>query len=385
MISVISIFIIIVLAVVVRQIEPTPAQPLLFREFYGQESAIADFDLGWYDIMNRPQSLPSIAEGGFDAVMPYGGSSTEMIDNYLEAAEKADVKVLFAVNPSQRQIEAGNVLPLKQKIRRYRDNKQIYAWYIADEPDFNKISPKYLEQVYQMVKAEDPTRKIAIAFNSNPHLINKYRQAFDILMYDKYPCKSGTTEFETSKGVNLEFTRKRFQQLGDYAQVNNKEYIPIIQAFGLAKDPLKIRRFCTAGESRYLIYTSILAQADSLFFWAHFASNPKWINSVLTPLIDELKGYLTTIKHQPQGGEVFPDYPEIQARIYQQPNTQEYLLIAVNHSNQTVGTSLRVRPKIRTNSAQVLTENRRVNFSRQLIRDTFTPYQVHVYRLFASG
>ena len=377
----------VLLGIVLGQVKPVPAQPDLFRQFYGEESETNDFQIGWYDIMNRPQSLPKIAQGGFDSVMPYGGSSEQMIDTYLDAAQKANVKVLFAVNPSLKQIEAGDIVSLQQKIRRYKNNQQIYAWYIADEPAFNKVPPQYLETVYRVVKAEDPTRPVAIAFNSNPHLINKYRQAFDILMYDKYPCKTGTEEFETSKGVNLDFTRKRFQQLGDYAQANNKQYIPIIQAFGQPKDPMKIRRFCTQGESRYLIYTSILAQADSLFFWAHFASNPTWINSVLTPLVNELKTYLPAIQQQSIVGKVLPDHSEIQARLYQQPNSQNYLLIAVNHGNQLIDTNLRVRPRIRANFnlAQVMTEERRVSFSRQLIRDTFKPYQVHVYQLSASS
>ena len=337
--------------------------------------------------MNRPKTPATIAQTGFNFVIPYGGSNLQMIDNYLNAARTANVKLFLPINPNLEKAKIGDVTAIKQKVRRFKDDRAIYGWYIADEPDFKRISPQSLESVYQAVKSEDPDRPIAIAFNSNAYLINKYRNAFDILMYDKYPCNDGYDEFSDRKGkniVNIDFARRRFQQLGDYAKANDKQYFPILQAFGHTHDPMNVRRFCTQAEQRYLIYTSVLSGADGLFFWAHFASETSWINSVLQPLVDELATYLPAIYHKPQFCRVWTDRLDVQGCLYQQPNSNEYVLIAAHHGKDTVAANLKIRKYISANFAEVAGEKRSLSFQNRTLTDTFNPYEVHIYRLSES-
>lgn len=340
----------------------------------------ADFPLGWYDIMNRPQTPEAISQQDFNILMPYGGSSYQMISTYLDAAAAAGVKIMLPVNPNLEQVKAGDVAQIKEKIRTFKNHPAIYGWYIADEPDLRQTPAKLLVSVYQAVKEEDPTRPIAIAFNTNLSRIKKYADAYDILMYDKYPCLEGYPEFSSSPPyVNIDFLGERIPQIGNYAKNNNKLFFPIVQAFGKRHR----KRFCSGAEMKYLIYMSLLSGADGLFFYAYHRTEQSWLDSILLPLTEELHTYLPTVKNKPLSCQIKSDQLTVQGCLYQNPNTKEYILIAINHSKSKVRASIRLDPKMSITSARLLGENRYISGISENLQDIFSPYGVHIYKLYS--
>ena len=45
---------------------------------------------------------------------------------------------------------------LLSEIKSFRDHPALLSWYIADEPNGNNISPEQLEEIYLIIKENDP-------------------------------------------------------------------------------------------------------------------------------------------------------------------------------------------------------------------------------------
>ena len=130
-----------------------------------------------------------------------------------------------------------------------------------------------------------------------------------------------------------------------------------------------------------MVYSAILAQADGLFFWTHYRSQQRWINSVLTPIVKELKNYLPTITSSNLNHQLVTDNPHIQAVLYQDLLTQNSLIIAINHSSKKLQTAIAIKQNIKANSAQVINSEKSININQGLLTNTFEPYAVQIYQL----
>ena len=76
---------------------------------------------------------------------------------------------------------------LINEINSFKDHPALLAWYIADEPNGNKISPDSLVKIYKLIKEIDPWHPVSVVFMA-PFLSSvKYADAMDIVMADPYP------------------------------------------------------------------------------------------------------------------------------------------------------------------------------------------------------
>jgi hypothetical protein len=76
---------------------------------------------------------------------------------------------------------------LINEINTFKDHPALLAWYIADEPNGNKISPDSLVKIYNLIKEIDPWHPVSVVFMA-PFLSSvKYADAMDIVMADPYP------------------------------------------------------------------------------------------------------------------------------------------------------------------------------------------------------
>jgi hypothetical protein len=76
---------------------------------------------------------------------------------------------------------------LINEINTFKDHPALLAWYIADEPNGNKISPDSLVKIYKLIKEIDPWHPVSVVFMA-PFLSSvKYADAMDIVMADPYP------------------------------------------------------------------------------------------------------------------------------------------------------------------------------------------------------
>jgi len=76
---------------------------------------------------------------------------------------------------------------LINEVNTFKDHPALLAWYIADEPNGNKISPDSLVKIYKLIKEIDPWHPVSVVFMA-PFLSSlKYADAMDIVMADPYP------------------------------------------------------------------------------------------------------------------------------------------------------------------------------------------------------
>jgi len=76
---------------------------------------------------------------------------------------------------------------LINEINTFKDHPALLAWYIADEPTGNKITPDSLLQIYNLIKEIDPWHPVSIVFMTPFSSAKKYSDALDIVMADPYP------------------------------------------------------------------------------------------------------------------------------------------------------------------------------------------------------
>lgn len=162
-------------------------------------------------------------------------------------------------------------------------------------------------------------------------------------------------------------------------------FLPVLQAYGRHEqdiEPNAKRRFCTLGEQRYMLYTSILAGADGLFFYGHHRTKQSWVDSTLTPLIQEFKPLIPAIQTEPLWSKDKNGRKNIQSKLYQNKNDGQFVLIAVNHENNSINTTIELNTDTNVNYAKVIGENRWTNIGRGIIKDSFAPYAVHIYSFY---
>jgi len=76
---------------------------------------------------------------------------------------------------------------LINEILTFRDHPALLAWYISDEPTGHKVSPEFLEKIYNTVKKKDPWHPVSIVFMAPFMSSVRYEKAMDIVMADPYP------------------------------------------------------------------------------------------------------------------------------------------------------------------------------------------------------
>ncbi len=75
---------------------------------------------------------------------------------------------------------------LRQEIRALKDHPAILSWYVADEPEGQGISVETLDEIYRIVREEDPYHPVSIVIMS-PVPARAYAATCDVMMVDPYP------------------------------------------------------------------------------------------------------------------------------------------------------------------------------------------------------
>jgi hypothetical protein len=342
-----------------------------------EKPTVEEFPLGVYDRIDRAKHPEQIQKYGFNLVMPYVGYGKDYstIEKYLDAASAAGIQVML--EPFRDAVRTGDIATVTEFVRTFKQHPAVFGWYAYDEPNIKKreVSPQTLESVYKAIKIEDPERPVAVTFSGGVDA--RYLNALDIAMSDMYPSKYGQPEFN-----NLDKFRELIEVSASRAK--DKEFWPVIQAYGRHKldiIPNAQLRFPTIAEERYMIYTALLAGADGLFFYAYHRASQSWVDSVLTPVVEELHGYIPAIKTGLRNGQVKVNRPDIQVALYQDPKTEGYLLVAVYHGSGKVDATIEINGLVSANSVRVLEEERTVDLKGKSLKDVFDSYAVHIYAI----
>ncbi len=135
---------------------------------------------------------------GMNLLSPYqniGGQPRKERIAYLDRAAQLGMKVNYnllsiagggggakaAASDKAKKMEL-----LRDEIRALKDHPAILSWYVADEPEGQGISAETLEEIYDIIRAEDPYHPITLVIMSaGPG--RHYANSCDIIMADTYP------------------------------------------------------------------------------------------------------------------------------------------------------------------------------------------------------
>lgn len=334
---------------------------------------IQDFPLGWIDRIERSQTPAKVAQEGINLLIPYTHKqSRQTIETYLDTARQNGIKVFL--EPYRESVRSEDTAAITEFIRTYKEHPAVAGWYTYDEPAVNGVSPQTLEIAYQAIKAEDPNHPVAVIFApKQAAIVPQYWNALDIYGINRYPLFHGKPEFD-----NLGDFGKWMQDAASYA--GDKVFWPIIQGYGEQENgkPQYNRRLPTAAEERYMFYTAVLAGADGLVFYGHHWTQQSWIDSVLTPIIEEFHDYLPIVRSN-EVNESLAKRSDIQTVLYQNPSTQEYMLIAIHHGKGKVTAGIELPVSVPNDRVLVSGENRSLSLTQGAFQDTFDSYDVRVY------
>jgi len=292
--------------------------------------------LGWYSVVrDPPSSLEEVRSDGLSMVMPYVGvaapADPETIQAYLDGAARVKVAVLLEI--TRPAVALGDAAAVEAFVGRFRLHPALSGWYLYDEPENQALAPSLVRAMADVVRRADPAHPIAVAFGpyGDPP---SFAGAFDVLMYDEYPCTAGQPE---GTGLDLWFAHT----VAAAGRAGAARFWPILQAYGEDADgvPQFGRRLPSAREERFLFYGALVAGARGLFFWMRDRSRPEWISGVLQPLLREAAPHLRAFAAGARPVE--SDAPSVVAATF------GTVLVAVHAGDGDVAAELRVGGRAR--------------------------------------
>ncbi|WP_228058378.1 glycoside hydrolase family 2 TIM barrel-domain containing protein [Nostoc sp. LEGE 12447] len=333
------------------------------------------FFLGWYDHIYNIDVSTQVSSKGIDLLIPYvGEADKEKIQAFLDTSKKAGVKVLLEIY--RPLVESENILGVKHFIRTYKNHPSVYGWYLYDEPEIKKptpLSPDLLKKIYQAIKEEDNSKPVALVF-ADIKKIESYADTMDILMWDRYPCEEGVSEFEWVLSY-----RKALYKVISLAYVKKKKFWNVLQAY--SKNQFK-KRLPTKREFRYMFYLSVLTGADGLLFWTHYLSSHFWNESVLYPTIQEFRDYVPAIvRGEDSNNQVQVNHSDIEVKLFSIPNTKNFVMIAVNHNDTQINLTVKLPQKL-ANKLVTFNQNPIAKLSAEAGFSTILEaYEVRLYQI----
>lgn len=141
------------------------------------------FPIGMYGLnLSCTNDFPALRDAGFNCIQSYSGY--EPLDVFLAACKRHDLKLL--ITPGTLAGPSFNPDSMKKFMERAGADAPILAWYMMDEPDFQKVSPADVAHCRDTIKASG-TKFPAATVIGDGKAAGFYAATTDILMVDWYP------------------------------------------------------------------------------------------------------------------------------------------------------------------------------------------------------
>jgi hypothetical protein len=340
------------------------------------------FPLGIY-APGSTNNLPAIRSAGFNLVT--GPASRD----FLQAAGWHQLQVLAAIPSTPGRAFAA--APVESTVRRLDGNTNLWAWYVADEPDLNGISPADVAQVNRTVKRFGRKPTAVVLYSGSDAL--DYAAIPDILMIDRYPVP-WLPLANFSQHVRL----------ARFAAGPKKPLIAVIQAFDWNYYPELLGnrpnlRVPTYDEIRCMTYSALAEGANGLFYYAY--DDGKWrirehpaTWEALRRVVGEVNQRLPlfTARHPWSGVYVtYADWASGWNEALESAVTATLLevqagnatvkkgkyVLSVNTTARTL--KFQVHLPVLPGTIPVFEENRNLRVNDGFVSDEIGPYAVHIY------
>jgi len=258
---------------------------------------------------------------------------------------------------------------VRQAVLAVKDHPALLGWNLVDEPEINNMAPEHVAEVANMIRELDPNHIIWVNL-CRPDRFTAYLASQDLWSFDLYPIPSmGPFGYATSLQVSDESIRGR-RPLGTFLQTYNPPGV----------------RMPTPDELRCSAYLHILHGYKWFGYYSYHESRPEtgslendpvlW--SFVRALNDELRQLAPVILAEGKFEPIEASLPRDSFRAGIKQVGDERYLIAVSGSKEPITVSM----KITGQGAETLFEAaRELPIREGILRESFRPYEVHVYRL----
>jgi hypothetical protein len=219
-----------------------------------------------------PNDLKTVREAGFNLVTGPADKS------YLDSAQGLSLKVLASPQTSAGPTFSASAA--RHAIGAFDSHPALWAWYLIDEPDLNRISPNDVSRAHRFLKSLGAGKPTALVLYQGYNALD-YAHLSDILMIDRYPIPwLPLANFP-------QHVRMARLALGKRAPL-----VAVIQAFDWSKHPdllpnEKDLRPPTFDEVRCMTYAALVQRATGLFYYCY--DDGRWKMAEHPGVWDDLK------------------------------------------------------------------------------------------------
>ena len=324
----------------VRLATPTPRKVYIDRYRRTIVDGKPFFPLGMY-FRNRDcteSNLAVYAEGPFNCVMPYAGSSLGKRE--LDIYHAAGMKVIFDLRHGISDEKVGKPW-VYETVPKYKDHPALLAWYTNDERPVSDIPKLMARQGWvEELDKDHPTWSVQDVFSEARHYLGTY----DVLGMDPYPIPKKPIErviLSMRQGVSGTFGSVAIWQ--------------VPQAFGwgwLKRRETKGQRAPTQKEMANMTWQSIAGGANGIIYYAYMhlyerhddpndAFAPAWARTKAAA--SEIKKYEPVLLTIPSGVTVSGTTEAVAARVWRHEGNLYLLAVNCTMQPQTVALSLSER------------------------------------------
>lgn len=240
---------------------------------------------GWYDELARPERAFALAAEGHELVIPYVGSGDpERVRVYLDGAFEAGIGVALQV--PQKLVDSDDAVGITEWAGEWIDHPALRWWYLSDEPEIRGVDPAALSNAASALRSLRVSKPILVVFFFARQGARRYAGSFDLLGLDYYPAFRWAPEFV---GVWLANFRGTVLGAGRVADKAGVPFVMVLQGYGRADDGSDQfgRRQPTPAETRYMLWTSLLARPKALLWWTRYRASEAWVSGTLGPVLEE--------------------------------------------------------------------------------------------------
>ena len=342
------------------------------------------YPLGLYGV--RSNDFGVVSAAGFNVV--FGGPSLEV----LETARRQGLRVMGY--PPEVGKDAKNAA----LVRQVDGHPALWAWYLSDEPDLNRVSPAEFRERRTALRAAGARKPAAVVFYQAAEA-PPYAEVSDMVMVDRYPVPWQPLAVASAQW-----------RMGRMVAGRDKPFIAVLQAFdwNAHKELLPGEgnlRPPNYEELRCMVYQALAEGADGLFFYAWESGSwrlreqrPTWdaLQRVIAEVNDRRGLFLGESMWLPRAFDMGPGPERLNATL--DPSVRPVLLrvtaasrtvpvgdylLCVNTTPRAVLLSFGV-PAKGLESLPVLGEERYVGVADDWAMDDFAPYAVHIYGPFRA-
>lgn len=276
---------------------------------------------------------------------------------------------------------------------RFDHHPALWAWYLVDEPDLNRVPPEDVRKAHLLFKAAGAKKPTALVLYQGGEALH-YAELADIVMIDRYPIPwMPLANFA------------QHVRLARLATKRTKPLIAVVQAFDWTVHPKLLPgqsnlRPPRLEELRCMTYSALARRANGLFYYCFndgawkILEHPEVWNDLRT-VVAEVNRNLPLFKAQhvwwpyvhrfdePGAGfnaaletSIIPALLQVTDGNNFVPNG--HYIVAVNTTEQKL--TYRITPPAgAAGSIPVLGEQRSVRVNGPWMQDDFEPFGVHIY------